>query len=160
MLKNQHLLSVALAGLLILSLLGCRDESAADKNSVVVASPLGRQLDDYLTRLSGFGYSGATLVAKDGKIILKKGYGFANDSTRTPITPETVFDIGSLAKVFTSAAILRLEEQKRLSVNDSISKYLANVPPDKQEITIRQLLTHTSGMDSDFPYENMIGEDY
>jgi CubicO group peptidase (beta-lactamase class C family) len=138
---------------------GACSERASDDKKVVV-SPIGKQLDDYLTRLSGFGYSGATLVAKDGRVILKRGYGFANDSTRAVITPTTVFDIGSLTKQFTAAAILKLEEQKQLSIDDSISKYIDGVPNDKQAITIRQLLSHTSGLDESFPYENMIGEDY
>ena len=140
--------------------LACAKSLPKEKSTTVVVSPIGKQLDDYLTRLSGFGYSGATLVAKDGRVILKKGYGFANDSTRTVITPSTVFDIGSLTKQFTAAAILKLEEQKRLSIDDPIAKYLDAVPSDKQAITIRQLLSHTSGLDESFPYENMIGEDY
>jgi CubicO group peptidase (beta-lactamase class C family) len=155
---RASVLLCVVSGLVCLGTSACTHP--ADKSETLVASPLGKQLDDYLTRLSGFGYSGATLIAKDGKIILRKGYGFASDSTRTPITPATVFDIGSLAKVFTAAAIFRLEEQQRLSTDDSIAKYLKGVPGDKQGITIRHLLSHTSGLDSDFPYENMIGEDY
>src|SRR5262245_35895790 len=148
---EQHLAwLVALSGLLFLGGISCSERGAIDKSPVIVVSASGKQLDDYLTRLSGFGYSGAALVAKNGRIILKKGYGFANDSTRTPVTPATVFDIGSLAKQFTAAAILRLEEQQRLSAEDPISKYLDGVPTDKQSITIRQLLLHTSGLDEDF----------
>jgi len=160
MLAHQQSARVcALAALLFVGGMACV-KPAAVNSPVTVASPLGQQLDDYLTRLSGFGYSGATLVAKDGKVILKKGYGFANDSTQTAITPSTVFDIGSLAKVFTATAIFKLQEQKRLSMADAISKYLDGIPADKQAITIGQLLSHTSGLDSDFPYEHMIGEDY
>lgn len=131
--------------------------STPDKSGTTL---LGRRIDDYLTRLSGFGYSGAMLVAKDGRIVLRKGYGLANDQARHPITPSTVFDIGSLAKQFTAAAVLLLESRGRLSLEDSIGKYLDGVPADKTSITIRHLLAHTSGLDSDFPYENMIGEDY
>jgi len=152
--RMRHALAV-----LALSLLGaaCVHRGPAD---AVVATPLGARMDDYLTRLSGYGYSGATLVAKDGRLLLRKGYGLANDATGTPVTPATVFDIGSLAKVFTAAAVLLLEERGRLSLDDSIARYLDGVPEDKRAITLRQLLAHTSGLDSDFPYENPSAEDY
>ena len=144
---------------LALSLLGaaCVHRAPAD---AVVATPLGARMDDYLTRLSGYGYSGATLVAKDGRLLLRKGYGLANDATGTPVTAATVFDIGSLAKVFTAAAVLLLEERGRLSLDDSIASYLDGVPEDKRAITLRQLLAHTSGLDVEFPYVNPTAEDY
>ena len=118
---------------LALSLLGttCVHRAPAD---AVVATPLGTRMDDYLTRLSGYGYSGATLVAKDGHLLLRKGYGLANDATGTPVTAATVFDIGSLAKTFTAAAVLLLKQRGRLSLDDSIASYLDGVPEDKRAI--------------------------
>ncbi len=144
---------------LALSLVGaaCVHRAPAD---AVVATPLGTRMDDYLTRLSGYGYSGATLVAKDGHLLLRKGYGLANDATGTPVSAATVFDVGSLAKTFTAAAALLLEQRGRLSLDDSIARYLQGVPEDKRVITLRQLLAHTSGLDVDFPYENPTAEDY
>jgi CubicO group peptidase (beta-lactamase class C family) len=131
-----------------------------DSASEIVEPGLGAKLDDYLSRLSGFGYSGAVLVAKDGRIVLCRGYGLANDSSRTSVTPATVFDIGSLAKQFTAAAVMLLESRGRLSLDDSIDRYLDHVPPDKRAITIHMLLAHTSGMDVDFPFENPTAQDY
>jgi CubicO group peptidase (beta-lactamase class C family) len=118
--------------------------------SAVVSGDLGRKLDTYLTRLSGAGFSGAILVAKDGDILLSKGYGTADRSRGIPVTEETVFSIGSITKQFTAAAILKLEMQGKLRVSDPISKYLPGVPPDKSDITIHHLLTHTAGLESDY----------
>jgi hypothetical protein len=87
----------------------------------------------------------AVLVAKDGEILYQKGFGFADVEERIPITPETKFRIGSVTKQFTAAAILKLQEDGLLSVNDKLSKFI----PDYlrgDEVTIHHLLTHTSGI--------------
>ena len=108
-------------------------------------SRLAADVDNYLTNAEAHGYSGIVLWAKDGKIILKKGYGFADRSAGVPMKPRTVFDMGSVTKMFTAAAILKLEEKGKLSVNDSISKIFNDLPADKAEITIHHLLSQTSG---------------
>ncbi|HJQ67864.1 MAG TPA: serine hydrolase domain-containing protein [Blastocatellia bacterium] len=118
---------------------------------VIVSGELGRKIDDFLTRLAGFGYSGAMLVVKDGNTILRKGYGFANRSAGVANTPETLFDIGSLSKQFTAAAIMKLEQDGRLKTTDPISKHLKNVPQDKAQVTIHQLLSHTAGITRNVP---------
>ncbi|MBI3403855.1 MAG: serine hydrolase [Acidobacteria bacterium] len=115
-----------------------------------VQGDLGKKLDDYLTRLEQFGWSGSALVAKDGQILLSKGYGFANRAKKIPFTADTVSNIGSIVKQFTGAAIMKLEMQGKLNTNDPIGKYLPNVPPDKSEITIHHLLTHSAGFRGDF----------
>jgi CubicO group peptidase (beta-lactamase class C family) len=126
----------------------------------IVKGRLARRIDEFLSRLSGFGYSGVILVVKDGKRILRKGYGLADEEASVPNTPETVFDIGSLAKQFTAAAILKLETQGKLKITDTIDRYLPGVPQDKSGITIEQLLSHTSGLDSDFPLVDPTGNYY
>ena len=87
----------------------------------------------------------AVLVAKDGKILFKKGYGYSNIGDHVSITPETKFRIGSITKQFTAAAILKLKEQGKLDLNDPLSKYLPDFPRG-QEVTLHHLLTHTSGI--------------
>jgi CubicO group peptidase (beta-lactamase class C family) len=67
-----------------------------------------------------------------------------------PYDVDTVFSLGSITKQFTAAAILKLEMQRKLRVEDPVAKLLPGVPADKQAITIHQLQTHTSGLDSDF----------
>jgi CubicO group peptidase (beta-lactamase class C family) len=114
---------------------------------------LSATLDEYLRRATANGFYGAVLAAKDGKIILRKGYGWADRENKIPITAETIFDIGSHVKAFTATAIMQLEEQGKLSASDAITKYFQGVPADKTQITIHHLLTHTSGIDFDYFYD-------
>lgn len=112
----------------------------------VVKGELGAKLDDYLTRITPFGFSGALLVAKNGEIVINKGYGMAIKSEGIANTSETVFSTGSITKQFTAAGIMKLEMQGKLNTFDHISKYLPGVPEDKKDITLHHLLTHTSGV--------------
>jgi CubicO group peptidase (beta-lactamase class C family) len=123
---------------------------AEQQSDTVVKGELGAKLDAYMTRLNQFGFSGTLLVAKDGEIVVSKGYGLADRARKIPMTPETVISIGSITKQFTGAAILKLEMQGKLSVNDPITKFFSNVPADKSGITLHHLLTHTAGLDSDY----------
>ena len=109
-------------------------------------SALHSRIDAYLTAGTRNGFSGAISVVKNDRIIINKGYGLADKSNQTLNNPNTIFDIGSNTKQFTATAILLLVEQNKVSVNDSLSKYFSNLPIDKQNITIHQLLTHTAGL--------------
>jgi CubicO group peptidase (beta-lactamase class C family) len=99
-----------------------------------------------MTRLAAFGFSGTVLVAEAGKIVLHKGYGWANVDAGIPNSTQTIFDVASLTKQFTAAAILKLEMQHRLKTSDRLGKFFANVPRDKAGVAIHHLLTHTSGL--------------
>src|SRR3984893_17177921 len=89
-------------------------------------------------------------VYRDGQIIYAKRYGLANLEENVPITPQSVFDIGSTSKQFTAASILLLEQQGKLSVNDDVRKYIPELPDYSKNgdrpITILNLLNHTSGL--------------
>ena len=87
----------------------------------------------------------AVLVAQDGKILFEKGYGLADVEHHVPVVPQTTFHIGSLTKQFTASAILKLQEEGKLSVEDKLSKYIPDFPRGN-EVTLRQLLNHTSGI--------------
>lgn len=115
----------------------------------IVSGEIGRRTDDFLRRLVPFGFSGAVLIAKDGEIVLKKGYGFADREQKVAYTADMVSCIGSVTKQFTGAAILKLEMMGKLKTDDPISKYLPGVPPDKAGITIHHLMTHTAGFRGD-----------
>lgn len=91
-------------------------------------------------------FSGAVLVARQGRILLKKGYGLADRELGLANTPQTRFHIASLTKQFTAMAILQLQERGKLKVTDRISSHLAGCPPAWRDITIEHLLTHTSGL--------------
>jgi CubicO group peptidase (beta-lactamase class C family) len=120
----------------------------------IVKGQLGAKLDEYLARTTPFGFSGACLVAKDGEIILNKGYGMAVRSEGVKNTAQTVFSVGSITKQFTAAGIMKLEMEGKLNTHDLVSRYLEGVGPDKASITLHDLLTHTSGLVQD------VGKDY
>jgi CubicO group peptidase (beta-lactamase class C family) len=89
----------------------------------------------------------AVLVAQDGKILYKKAFGFADLEKKVKESTETKFRIGSITKQFTAAAILKLQEENKLSVTDKLSKYFPDFPRG-EEVTLDHLLTHTSGIHS------------
>jgi len=93
-------------------------------------------------------FMGTVLVAQDGKIVLDKGYGFANLEWDIPNTPTTKFRLGSITKQFTSASILLLEERGKLKIEDPVKKYMPDAPAGWDKITIFHVLTHTSGIPS------------
>jgi len=98
-------------------------------------------------------FMGAVLVAKDGKPLVDKGYGFANLEWQIPDSPTTKFRLGSLTKQFTAASILLLEERDKLKIDDPVKRYLPDAPAAWDKITLVNLLTHTSGIPNftDFP---------
>ena len=105
-------------------------------------------LDDYITvemqlkHIPGL----SVAVVKDGSILLEKSYGFANAELRVPATSDTVYEIASITKSFTAAAILLLAENGLIGVDDPLTHYRAGLPDAWNAITLRHLLTHTSGI--------------
>src|SRR6478609_5078488 len=91
-------------------------------------------------------FMGTVLVAQDGKVLLDKGYGFANLEWDIPNTPATKFRLGSITKQFTAASILLLEERGKLRLDAPIKKRMPDAPAAWDTITIFNLLTHTSGI--------------
>ena len=98
-------------------------------------------------------------VLRNGKIILLKSYGLANVEHQVPVTPATIFQSGSIGKQFTAAAVMILAQEKRISLDDKISKYFPDAPPAWKDITVWHLLTHTSGL-GDYPEEIDLRRDY
>jgi CubicO group peptidase (beta-lactamase class C family) len=93
-------------------------------------------------------FMGAALVARDGKVLLSKGYGFANLEWGVANSPASKFRLGSITKQFTAACILLLEERGKLKVDDPVKKYMTDAPAAWDKVTIFNLLTHTSGIPS------------
>src|SRR5215217_8120217 len=85
-------------------------------------------------------------VVKDGKIVLRKAFGTADVQHSVPVTNRTIFPIYSCTKAFTGVAIMQLVEDGKVELAAPVSRYLAGLPPQWQQITIRQLLTHVSGL--------------
>lgn len=124
--------------------------TAAAQDKPVVTGEVGRKLDEYLTRLERFGYAGGALAVRGGAVVLMKSYGLADRARGVWLTTDSVYNLGSITKQFTAAAILTLEVQGKLAVTDPITRYFKDVPPDKAGITLHHLLTHSSGLESDF----------
>ena len=93
-------------------------------------------------------FMGTVLIARDGEVLLSKGYGSANLEWDVPNSPNTKFRLGSLTKQFTAACILLLEERGKLKIDDPIKKYMPDAPAAWDKITFYHLLTHTSGIPS------------
>ena len=106
------------------------------------------KIDEYLrTQMQAQQIPGVALaVVKDGKIVLARGYGLANVELQVPVKPDTIFQSGSTGKQFTATAVMILMEEGKLSLDDKIAKYFPDAPESWSGITIRHLLTHTSGM--------------
>ena len=98
-------------------------------------------------------FSGSIIIAKNGKILVNKGYGFADSEFDIKNNPETKFRIASLTKAFTAVAILQLEEKGLLKVDDKLQKYISDYPGGN-EITVKHLLTHTSGIPNHTEFED------
>ena len=112
------------------------------------------KIDNYLKAGTENGFAGAITVIKNGEVVINKGYGLANKDKQWQNDPNTIFDIGSNTKQFTATAILKLFEMEKLTLKDPLKLYFENLPEDKQNITIHQLLSHTSGL------EEVIGNDF
>jgi D-alanyl-D-alanine carboxypeptidase len=112
-----------------------------------------QQADEYINALlQTHRIPGLSLVVlKDGKIIKAAGYGLADVKARTPATPETVYKIGSVSKQIIAAGIMLLVQSNQLKLDDPINKFLEKPPEAWNAITIRHLLTHTSGLIREAP---------
>jgi CubicO group peptidase (beta-lactamase class C family) len=88
----------------------------------------------------------ALAVIRDGKILKAAGYGLASVELGVATKPESIFQTGSVGKQFTSAAVMMLVEEGKVGLDDKISKYFSGSPSSWKDITVRHLLTHTSGI--------------
>ena len=118
----------------------------------LLATPPARadRVDDYIkSQMAEHRIPGVALeIIQDGKVVKTAAYGLANVELKVPTKPETVFEIGSVTKQFTAAGILLLAQEGKLSVDDKIRQHLKNTPAAWTNVTIRHLLTHTSGIKS------------
>ncbi|PSB39837.1 hypothetical protein C7B69_01215 [filamentous cyanobacterium Phorm 46] len=113
----------------------------------VLAQDIISTTDTYLSELTKAKlFSGSVLIARNGEVLVRKGYGEADRQKHLVNTAQTKFRLGSLTKQFTAMAILILQKQGKLNVHDRICTYFSNCPTSWQAITIHQLLTHTSGI--------------
>jgi CubicO group peptidase (beta-lactamase class C family) len=111
------------------------------------------RVDDYIElQMKRRHIPGISLAAvKDGKIIKEGGYGFANIEANARATPKTVYKIASISKQFLAAGIMLLVQDGKIKLDDKLSKYLDGTPETWKDITVRQVLAHTSGISQDPP---------
>jgi CubicO group peptidase (beta-lactamase class C family) len=153
---------LALAAFITLSSAGTATaESESDGLSVKVDEVVRAQMREQ--KIPGV----ALAVMRDGKIIKATGYGLASVELNVQVKPEMVFHTGSIAKAFTATAVMMLVEEGKVGLDDKIGKYLVEAPAAWNEVTIRRLLTHTSGIrdyfgedgDPSFDFRQDITED-
>src|SRR6185503_3372704 len=139
---RQVLLYVAIA--LVVSQPALAQNGSANNNDKVA------KIQEVLTLAHKYRqFNGTALVAENGKVIYKGGFGMANMEWAIPNTPDTRFRLGSITKQFTAMLTLRLVEQNKIKLDGTISDYLPDCRKDiGQKVTIHQLLTHTSGIPS------------
>ncbi len=120
---------------------------AASTTEALAAVDFVQKADDYLqTELKAERFAGSVMVAQSNQIVFMKSYGFANRELEVANAPNIKFRLGSITKQFTAMCILILQEQGKLSVEDSVSKYLTDSPNAWSKIKLQHLLTHTSGI--------------
>ena len=110
---------------------------AIEKIDAIVQEGLDKKIASY-----------AVGVIKDGRLILARGYGYADVENGVPATAETVYRLGSITKQFTAMAILKVAEAGKLSLEDDLSKFLPDFPLQGHKVAIHHLLNHTSGIKS------------
>jgi D-alanyl-D-alanine carboxypeptidase len=145
---KRLLLIAALASVLNIAP-ACLAQSPAAKapSTPSAESTKSAQVDALLAQFNQGNTPGvAVLVIQDGKTVHHKGYGFARLDTKEPIGPDTSFDLASVSKQFTAMAVMILAERNKLSYDDPLSKFFPEFPAYAQKVTIRNLLTHTSGL--------------
>ena len=112
------------------------------------------KVDEYMSALVSLNrFRGTSLVARDGRVLATRSYGFANLEDEVPNTRETKFQLASVTKTFTAMAIMMLQERGKLAVQDPICRHLKDCPPSWQQVTIHHLLSMSSGIPNftDFP---------
>jgi CubicO group peptidase (beta-lactamase class C family) len=105
-----------------------------------------RKIDSLFSSYNSKTAGVAVGIVKNGELIYKKGYGTANLEYDIPITPKTIFKVGSVSKQFTTFSIYLLERQGKISLDDDIRKYIPELPVYEKTITIKHLCSHTSGL--------------
>jgi CubicO group peptidase (beta-lactamase class C family) len=102
------------------------------------------QLDTFFQNMKRSGFNGTVLVAEYGQVIYQKAFGYADFQTKDSLTTQTAFQLASVSKQFTAMAVMMLKERGKLSYEDSVQRFFPNFP--YHGITVRQLLTHRSGL--------------
>ena len=150
--RNARIFAIALVT--VLAICARSSTSAQTPNRPVLQSLSPADLDTFISRTVADQHAiGVTVgVMQDGKVIFNKGYGLANTARNAPVTPTTLFAVGSVTKQFTCAVALQLEQEGKLSFEDRVSRYRADFG-HATEITLRDLGNHVSGYRDYYPLD-------
>ena len=115
----------------------------------ITTEELGNRIDTIAKQMLSRPVAGISIaVARDGQVVIARGYGVANLEHSVPVTPETVFHIASISKNILAGVVLQLVDQGRLRLDDDVTKYVPEAATLGHHVTVRQLLNHTSGIHS------------
>lgn len=137
-----------LAGLMIAACSPARPTDVAHSPEIALVTPVQAERINQVADAwvaSGKAVGVAVEVSRGGQVVFARGFGRANLGSAAPVTTATAFRIGSVSKQFTAAAIMQLVQADKVSLDDTVSVYFPNFPRG-DEVTVRQLLTHTSGI--------------
>ena len=147
--KKRNLIISALSLCFIIILCECtRRIEAAEPVDIYAGGPVTAPLDSLFGDIfSSDGPGGIVMVLSGDSILYERAFGYADITTKEPITDRTVFNYASLSKFFCATALLKLAEQGKVSIDDSLSMYFPEFPAELfDKITLRHILTHTSGL--------------
>jgi CubicO group peptidase (beta-lactamase class C family) len=143
-------------------LLICFSDLAISQNSNILKGKVENIIEKYRDSLRLVGMS--VSIIQNNEVVFKKSYGYANIELNVPMTDSSVYRVWSVSKQFCAVSVIRLEKQGLLKPDDPVSKYLDSIPQTWKQITIQQLLNHTSGIKdyfNDFPEGNTLhGRDF
>jgi CubicO group peptidase (beta-lactamase class C family) len=134
--------------IVILLILGSPTSRGGDGVSELPVPAIHKQIEEYISsEIQTQKIPGLSLaVVLESKVVLAKGYGKASLELNAPSDPETLYGLGSLSKQFTAAAIMLLVQDRKMELSDNLGKFFAWTPNEWNDVTVRHLLTHTSGI--------------
>lgn len=160
---TRHVSCVLFAGLLALSSISAQSPATVHPRmqEAIRLFDTWLEADVAYERVPGL----AIGIVSDQQLVWAKGYGFADGARQIPVTPSTPFSICSISKLFTATAVLQLRDNGQVALDDPVSRHVpafnsGRTYPSPDEVTVRRLLTHASGLPRDFPYASWTGPEY
>lgn len=153
-LMKYHSFIVVVGMLLLTQIVSAQAKFGVFLEDHIATAGKGQAMEDYLTKLEAFDFHGSVLMAEKGTVLLHAAFGLANPQTGSPNFTNTVFSTGSVTKQFTAAGIMLLVQELIITVDDPIDRFFNGVPQEKANITVHQLLTHTSGLAESYGMDN------
>lgn len=143
---NSHAVRVWFTGAAIAGMLASSAAGQSSQPGPPDHANIRKNFDAQFDRWRDGGFHGLIRICHDGRAIFERTAGWADKNRSREIEPDMVFDLGSITKVFTAAAVLKLKDAGKLSLGDGVGRFVPNLPGDKAAVTLEQLMRHTSGL--------------